>query len=339
MPELTANLPSSEITQQIGMSYITGLNETLTKMKEDHEKEMNALKDFHLRQLNKMTEEHKKEMNALNSRVEDIQNLCEQRLENERRYNKQMQLIYKAQTRELKKRNKKLFTYTAIIAIMFLILMAITTFSIANLSTNIDSLNNAISIQNENIQSLYEDIIIIQDEIESIVIEPTVDESATNKKTVEEEPAVAVNLTDITKPSNLTADQLNSIIDEQLSTIGESYTKFSGMGESLVKMEQETGVNALFCLSVGSLESGHGTSYAAESKNNLFGLIGNSGNLMSFDSVDDCVMYWGELIRDNYMDNGRTTVSSIQSKYCPGSSTWSGNVTYFMNEYSEHVNF
>ena len=338
MSEIITDLPSSEITQQIGMSQITNLSETLTKMKEDHEKEMNALKDFHLRQLYKMSEEHKEEMNALNSRVEDIQNLCEQRLENERRYNKQMQLIYKAQNRELKKRNKKLFTYTAIIAIMFLILIAITTFSVANLSTNIDNLNNAISTQNKNIQSLYEDIIIIQDEIESIIIEPTADESATNEKEVEEEP-VAINLTDITKPSNLTADQLNSIIDEQLTDIGESYTKFSGMGESLVKMEQETGVNALFCLSVGSLESGHGTSYAAESKNNLFGLIGNSGNLMSFDSVDDCVMYWGELIRNNYIDNGRTTVSSIQSKYCPGSSTWSGNVTYFMNEYSDHVNF
>lgn len=338
MPEIIADLPNSEITYQIGMSQITNLNETLTKMKEDHEKEMNALKDFHLRQLNKMHEDHKEEMNALNSRVEDIQNLCEQRLENERSYNKQMQLIYKAQTRELKKRNKKLFTYTAIIAIMFLILMAITTFSISRLSTNINNLNNAISIQNENIQNLYEDIIIIQDEIESIVIEPTVDESATTEKKIEEEP-VAINLTDITKPSNLTADQLNFIIDEQLTDIGESYTKFSGMGESLVKMEQETGVNALFCLSVGSLESGHGTSYAAESKNNLFGLIGNSGNLMSFDSVDDCVMYWGELIRNNYIDNGRTTVSSIQSKYCPGSSTWSGNVSYFMNEYSDHVNF
>ena len=338
MPEVISNLPNSEITYQIGMSQITNLNETLTKMKEDHEREMNALKDFHLRQLEKMSNDHKEEMDALNSRVEDIQNLCEQRLENERRYNKQMQLIYKAQTKELKKRNKKLFTYTAIIAVMFLILMAVTTFSISRLSDGIKNLNNAISIQNENIQSLYEDIIIMQDEIESIVIEPTVDESTTTEKKVEGEP-VAVNLTDITKPSNLTAEQLNSIIDEQLSTIGESYTKFSGIGESLVKMEQETGVNALFCLSVGSLESGHGTSYAAESKNNLFGLIGNSGNLMSFDSVDECVMYWGELIRDNYMDNGRTTVSSIQSKYCPGSSTWSGNVTYFMNEYSDHVNF
>ena len=132
MPGIISNLPSSEITQEIGMSHITDLNETLTKMKEDHEREMNALKDFHLRQLNKMTEEHKKEMNALNSRVEDIQNLCEQRLENERRYNKQMQLIYKAQTRELKKRNKKLFTYTAIIVAMFLILMAVTTFQLAD---------------------------------------------------------------------------------------------------------------------------------------------------------------------------------------------------------------
>ena len=33
MPELIANLPNSEITQQIGMSYITGLNEKIMRGK------------------------------------------------------------------------------------------------------------------------------------------------------------------------------------------------------------------------------------------------------------------------------------------------------------------
>ena len=146
-----------------------------------------------------------------------------------------------------------------------------------------------------------------------------------------------LNFIDISKPSNLTADQLNTIISIQLDSINAPHGKISGIGEELVKMEEEYSVNALFCLSVGSLESGHGTSIAANKKNNLFGLIGNNG-IMTFDSVESCISYWGNLIRNHYIDKGLTTISAIQNKYCPDSSTWSNNVNYFMNTYANHVN-
>jgi hypothetical protein len=159
--------------------------------------------------------------------------------------------------------------------------------------------------------------------------------SLENAEEVEEEVRI-INTTDITKPSNLTADELNEIIDTHLENIGQSFSKIDDIGEFLVEMEEETGVNAIFCLAVGSLESGHGTSIAAVNKNNLFGLIGSNG-LMKFNSVSECISYWGNLIRTYYMDCGRTSVSSIQTKYCPDESEWAVQVNSLIKTYASYV--
>lgn len=146
----------------------------------------------------------------------------------------------------------------------------------------------------------------------------------------------SINITDITKPSNLTVEKLDEIIERRLDEIGQDDSQLHNIADDLIKMEQETGVNALFCLSVGSLESGHGTSSAAQNKNNLFGLTGSSG-LMTFSSVSECIEYWGNLINENYISSGRTTISSIQSKYCPPSEEWTTKVQYFMDLYSSYI--
>ena len=145
-----------------------------------------------------------------------------------------------------------------------------------------------------------------------------------------------INTTDITQPSNLNADQLNQIINLRLNAIGVSSSKLENLGQALYDMEQKYEVNALFCLSVGSLESGHGTSSAARNKNNLFGLISSNG-LMKFESPDKCVDYWGKLIRNSYINKGYNSISSIQKKYCPGSSLWISSIQSFMNIYGELV--
>ncbi len=165
--------------------------------------------------------------------------------------------------------------------------------------------------------------------------------STENEKNIETEVVEEVierelNLTDITRPSNLTADELNEIIELRLGDINKGTTKITNIGEALVNMEKEYNVNALLCLAIGSLESGHGTSAAAINKNNLFGLMGKNG-LMTFNSVEECINYWGGLIRNKYIDSGRTTIESIQKKYCPNSTTWSSNIYYLMNEYATYV--
>lgn len=154
------------------------------------------------------------------------------------------------------------------------------------------------------------------------------------------EVTATINTTDITSKSNLTADQFNKIIEAVFVKYGYGYDSSSAMyniGEYLVQMEQQTNVNGLFALSVGSLESGYGSSKLALKKHNLFGISGGSG-YRSFDSVNDCIQYFGKLISNNYIANGRTTAKKIGSKYCPGNaSKWAGDVNWFMKIYTEAV--
>ena len=60
-----------------------------------------------------------------------------------------------------------------------------------------------------------------------------------------------------------------------------------------------------------SLESGWGLKHP---NNNLFGF--NSG-AMYFDSDGESINYFGELIRERYIDLGLTSIGSISKKYCP----------------------
>ena len=109
------------------------------------------------------------------------------------------------------------------------------------------------------------------------------------------------------------------------------------LGEVIYTMENEYNVNGLFCLAVSALESTFGTSDAAVSKNNLFGFIDSSGNLLEFDTPEDCVMYWGELIRKYYIDEGLDTIELIQKKYCPDSTTWAPSIRSLFEEFANYV--
>lgn len=146
-----------------------------------------------------------------------------------------------------------------------------------------------------------------------------------------------INLTNIAESSNLDAETFNYIINTYGDTYNLSNHTLRSAGEAIVKMEEEYNINGLFCLAVCGLESGSGTSYAAREYNNLFGLMANSGNLMKFETIDDCIMYWGKLIRNNYVDYGLTSIGSIQGKYCPGSTSWAPDVRWLFSTYANMV--
>lgn len=146
-----------------------------------------------------------------------------------------------------------------------------------------------------------------------------------------------INVSNIAQKSNLTAAEFNAIIELQMSSVGKSGSKFRGVGEILVEMENEYEVNGLFCLAVGCLESSYGTSYSANNRNNLFGIMRSGGVQRTFSSVAECIDYWGNMIRSGYMNRGLTTISSIQPVYCPGSTTWTDSVSGMMHKYISKV--
>jgi flagellum-specific peptidoglycan hydrolase FlgJ len=109
-----------------------------------------------------------------------------------------------------------------------------------------------------------------------------------------------------------------------------------GLEETILEVEEQYGINALFTIAVMKLESGNGSSRLAKSKNNLFGLNAITGDknnrAFSFESKGDSVRKFGQLLSKNYVGKGYTTVEKIARKYCPANSNWSGLVKNIMKK-------
>ena len=106
---------------------------------------------------------------------------------------------------------------------------------------------------------------------------------------------------------------------------------------AILEIEEEYGINAYFTIAVMKLESGNGKSRLAKSKNNLFGLNatgGGNAKAYAFDTKADSVRKFGQLIADNYVEKGYTTIEKVARKYCPANDDWSKLVKRIM--YSDH---
>ncbi len=141
---------------------------------------------------------------------------------------------------------------------------------------------------------------------------------------------VPINYGDITHKSGLTAEQFDAVIDGVMTKYNKTDTKLVGLGQALYDMESEYDINGFLALGISGIESGWGRSNLAKNANNLYGLLG-----MSFDSTYDCTMYFGELMRNHYIDEGRTSLASISKKYCGGNAQWVSDVTWFIGIYTD----
>jgi beta-N-acetylglucosaminidase len=124
--------------------------------------------------------------------------------------------------------------------------------------------------------------------------------------------------------SNLTVEEINIML------VG---TGLESQGQAFKDMENTYNVNALFAMGVAMHESARG--YKKANTYNYFGFRGNNG-WMSFSSAYDCIQYFGKLINSRY--SNRTTISAIQSKYCPDGSPWAQGVINHMNQLKEKIN-
>jgi len=141
---------------------------------------------------------------------------------------------------------------------------------------------------------------------------------------------VIINYGDITHKSGLTAEQFDEVINAVLTKYNKSDTKLTGLGQALYDMETQYDINGFLALGVSGIESGWGRSNLAKNSNNLYGLLG-----MKFDSTYDCTIYFGKLMREHYIGEGRTSLTSISKKYCGGNTQWVSDVTWFIGIYTD----
>ena len=107
--------------------------------------------------------------------------------------------------------------------------------------------------------------------------------------------------------SDITAEQLNTKLKNKLKEHGQYF----------INAQEKYGVNAEFLVSIAIIESGNGSSRAARTKNNFFGLMGKRG-LMTFNSPQECIDYAAKNLTKSdgyYFGRGRYTISQIARRY------------------------
>jgi beta-N-acetylglucosaminidase len=128
------------------------------------------------------------------------------------------------------------------------------------------------------------------------------------------------------KPTSLVKSE-SSLTEEHITQLFAG-TALSGheLEKAIVEIEQEYGINAYFTIAVMKLESGHGKSQIAQIKNNMFGLnaIDNDAynKAFSFNTKGESVQKFGQLISENYIDQGYTSVEKVARKYCQANPDW-----------------
>ena len=94
----------------------------------------------------------------------------------------------------------------------------------------------------------------------------------------------------------------------------------AGKGEMVAAIAEEYGLDPNLLASIMALETGWGTSSAIKNYNNPGGMMDPSSNWMSlkhYSSLEEGIRAVAKNFKENYIDQGLTTISSIGAKYCP----------------------
>lgn len=113
-----------------------------------------------------------------------------------------------------------------------------------------------------------------------------------------------------------------------------------GHGKKFLELQDKYGINAVFLAAITINESENGTSYSARKRNNVGGIrYKNSYRFRTYNNVSECLDDMADNLKDNYINEGRTTVARIGSKYCPVNDKsdkeglnkfWARNVSFYM---------
>ena len=136
----------------------------------------------------------------------------------------------------------------------------------------------------------------------------------------------------------------NTDVEVQETASTTQNSNLSTIERQIYEKALEVGLNeqqAYIVVSISKHETGNWTSSAFRNKNNLGGVMCNSG-LKTYSSFEDGLNGFVNLLKKHYFDKGLNTIEQIGAKYCPvGASNdptgvnqyWVPNVTKYFNEY------
>ena len=110
--------------------------------------------------------------------------------------------------------------------------------------------------------------------------------------------------------------QYGAAIDSIMSRNG----VLAGKGDMIAQIANEYGIPADIFAAIIAAETGRGTSKAIRNRNNPGGMMNpktGCRTLQNFASLEDGLRKMASNLKRNYFNKGRTTLATIQPKYCP----------------------
>ena len=121
--------------------------------------------------------------------------------------------------------------------------------------------------------------------------------------------------------TNMTADEFNELIEDICDYRDQDYDThpFYNTGKTLVEVEEKYEINGIYILTIFTIESGLGENMIR--KNNAGGITKN-GTYAEFETINDCILYLGQLL-EKYSDKyGLETFPEIGSRYLENYVPW-----------------
>ena len=92
--------------------------------------------------------------------------------------------------------------------------------------------------------------------------------------------------------------------------------KLSGAAAHFIGAGKKYDIDPNLLSAIAIHETGNGSSRAANEKNNVAGMMGKNG-LRSYGSVEESIYDMARNLRQNYLNQGKTSVAEIGAKYAP----------------------
>lgn len=135
---------------------------------------------------------------------------------------------------------------------------------------------------------------------------------------------------DILNVTGASEEQFDAMVDLIMDYRNTNNSAMSDISESLVYVEEEYGISGTAILAIITWESDFGDNCA--NYNNLGGIKIN-GYYASFNSVNECILYIGELMNMYVYSYDLSTWEEIGSKYCDY--TWAQHISNTISEYND----
>lgn len=153
-------------------------------------------------------------------------------------------------------------------------------------------------------------------------------------RTISYEPEINYDLSESTNITNLSADEFNELIKVICEHRDIEYTEcpFYNTGDAFEYVESEYGINGIYLLTICTIESGFGSNMIRS--NNAAGITNGDGYI-KFESINDCILYLGELLGKYNSNYNLSTFEEIGSRYLEDSEDWVNMAQEISSAYSD----